>query len=896
MLAASEKRNKGESGSSGVVSTKLDEYGRVREGAGSELSSIPEKLWDTMPEYQKDGVRFVLERDGRAMIADEPGLGKTIQAIASASAYRHSEWPLLIICPSSARYHWEVELNTWLSDKNDLQPHEIVVLTSASHVPPGHTRVVIVSYDLVYRILETTLQRIKFKIIIADECHYLKNGKAKRTKAILPLLKTARRAILLSGTPALSRPSELFWQLHALDAEAWKDFTHFTNRYCKGGAGGGGGGGGAAKGDDDVGDNYVKVSNVKELYTVLHATLMIRREKKKILKTLPEKKRRILWVNVENAAKREELRCDLAEFRSRQSDLAELYANAKSRRKQRAGARPPTPPQLAPAASAAAGAAPGFGMIDIDGAIATRDAPASREELIAEKKSLLMKLFRESGAAKLEALKRHVNDLIAHYPGKFIVFAHHRAVLDAIAGDTLAHVSTIRIDGTTMPRERQLRVKRFQTDPSVRVALLGITAAGIALTLTAASRVLFAEIFWTPAALLQAEDRVHRIGQQDEVQIEYLLAHDTVDDILWPLIQKKMAMLGELIENKANVSMAADGDDAGDAAGGAAAAADDEADAAAVDGELSLGLNEMVDELVMEGDEDTALLDEPKPDDDDDDDAGGGASRSPSPVPTMLSAPPAGGASAAAQKPSAAQQRQQYAHQLQQRQLMQQQQLMEQQMHAQQHMSQQHYAQQQQQQQHMYAQRMGQTMYSDLGGASSMGPGGAAAGPVRVLEEDDEDDGIEGIGVHPAPLVPPAVPPPPMPTGAPISFAPPPPPPPPPSYERNLSAMLPFGDAIDDSAMDGLPDDMPAPVDMPGGIDAPPSFLGGDDGAGASAAADGVGFGVDGTEQALALPPTAAAAVPLPLAPAAAAPTLPPATIPEPEPEAEAPAAPLLIM
>ena len=71
----------------------------------------------------------------------------------------------------------------------------------------------------------------------------------------------------------------------------------------------------------------------------------------------------------------------------------------------------------------------------------------------------------------------------------------------------------------------------------------------------------------------------------------------------------------------------------------------------------------MVDELVMEGDEDTALLDEPKPDDDDEDDAGGGGSRSPSPVPTMLSAPPAGGASAA-QKPSVAQQQHQYAQQL----------------------------------------------------------------------------------------------------------------------------------------------------------------------------------------------------------------------------------------
>ena len=99
----------------------------------------------------------------------------------------------------------------------------MVVLTSAAHRPDANsTKVVIVSYDLCHRIMETTLKLVKFKIIIADECHYLKNGKALRTKAILPMLIKAKRAILLSGTPALSRPSELFWQLHALDPESWK--------------------------------------------------------------------------------------------------------------------------------------------------------------------------------------------------------------------------------------------------------------------------------------------------------------------------------------------------------------------------------------------------------------------------------------------------------------------------------------------------------------------------------------------------------------------------------------------------------------------------------------------------------------------------------------------------
>ena len=163
-------------------------------------------------------------------------------------------------------------------------------------------------------------------MIIADECHYLKNGKALRTKAILPLLKNANRAILLSGTPAMSRPSELFWQLHALDHETWKDYGAFTARYCKGTSTGGTAAAAGVesekeKNEDGTSADYLKVSNVKELYTVLHATLMIRREKRLILTTLPQKRRRIVWVDVDDEAKRVELKNDLAEA-SRASERA----------------------------------------------------------------------------------------------------------------------------------------------------------------------------------------------------------------------------------------------------------------------------------------------------------------------------------------------------------------------------------------------------------------------------------------------------------------------------------------------------------------------------------------------------------------------------------------------
>ena len=120
-LKEEEKKNGG--GAAAGSCRMIDDDGKAQPGSG--VSDIPPSVWNVLAEYQKAGVRFVLEHEGRALIADEPGLGKTIQAIAAASAYRKHEWPLLIIAPSSARYHWEQELNQWLSDREDLQPNEV---------------------------------------------------------------------------------------------------------------------------------------------------------------------------------------------------------------------------------------------------------------------------------------------------------------------------------------------------------------------------------------------------------------------------------------------------------------------------------------------------------------------------------------------------------------------------------------------------------------------------------------------------------------------------------------------------------------------------------------------------------------------------------------------------
>ena len=115
----------------------------------------------------------------------------------------------------------------------------------------------------------------------------------------------------------------------------------------------------------------------------------------------------------------------------------------------------------------------------------------------------------------------------------------------------------IRIDGSTSSKKREEYVNAFQTQRSYRVAILSITAAGTGITLNSADLVVFGELYWTPGLLLQAEDRVHRIGQDRPVEMHYLLAKNTIDDIIWPLIEKKLFVLGKAMDGEAK-SMKAD--------------------------------------------------------------------------------------------------------------------------------------------------------------------------------------------------------------------------------------------------------------------------------------------------------------------------------------------------
>jgi SNF2 family DNA or RNA helicase len=155
-----------------------------------------------------------------------------------------------------------------------------------------------------------------------------------------------------------------------------------------------------------------------------------------------------------------------------------------------------------------------------------------------EKRGLLSQLYLDTGRAKLRAIKEYVHSLLNTHPHiKVLVFLHHLELMDQLEESFLTtNTPHIRIDGLTDPNERVLRVDRFQRHAHIRVAMLSLTCGTHGFNLTHANRIVFGELYWTPGILLQAEDRAHRIGQSEEIEVHYLLAKYTLDDIIWYLI------------------------------------------------------------------------------------------------------------------------------------------------------------------------------------------------------------------------------------------------------------------------------------------------------------------------------------------------------------------------
>jgi len=511
---------------------------------------VPPVLAKALAPYQREGVDFVLQKKGRALIADDMGLGKTVQSIASMACYI-SEWPLLVLTPSSARFHWETELLHWLgedkfvdidrstasqrvnnkklddatqeyieankgstnrkrrclmeldSHRDTKTPHihpenymkpltqsQINVVSSSKDTifPRKDTRVVICSYRLATNMIQSgVIFPDSFRCIIVDESHMLKSKNSKRTKTVLPLLKAASRVIMLSGTPAMAKPLELYPQLFALLEHMWISEDEYIRKYGKFNG----------NENENEGEDLAN-SNLAELHTMLTSTVMIRRTKAEVLKNLPGKARESVLIKILDIPLKNDIVENMSMLHESSGILGQL---SRLHRTNETSATILTQENIEDATTLSP-------KPTVDESHVTPNVVSTNKKQIS-RKSILSEVFSMTGRAKIPAVVDMLDKFLDDPTnGKLCIFAHHKHVINSIVNHARsAGHNFMYIMGSTLPQARQENIVRFQTDPKLRLAILGITAAGVGVTLTAASTMWFAELFWTPAILIQAEDR-----------------------------------------------------------------------------------------------------------------------------------------------------------------------------------------------------------------------------------------------------------------------------------------------------------------------------------------------------------------------------------------------------
>ncbi|XP_027125391.1 uncharacterized protein [Coffea arabica] len=490
------------------------------------IRNLPKKLLDALLPFQVEGVQFGLRRGGRCLIADEMGLGKTLQAIAIAGCFSN-EGPILIVCPAILRYSWAEELERWLPF---CLPSDIHLVFCHQDNPTRLAKcpkVVVISYKMLHHLWRSMLQQ-EWATLIVDESHHLrctkKRSEPEEIKSVLDVAMKVRHLILLSGTPSLSRPFDIFHQINMLWPGLLGETKYdFAKTYCSvklvNGCQG------------KVFQDFSKGIRLEELNVLLRQTVMIRRLKQHVLAQLPPIRRKIMRLVL------------------RRTDIASAMAAL----------------GLVLAKSDFTSFVAALGVLDSD--TSADDTEDKLSELSQDKSNIRDMMKKEDqilGLAKLSGFLEwlSIHPMLSGFDGeevteasfssqKMIIFAHHHIVCDRIQEFLLEKgVEYIRIDAHVSSIDRKEAVQSFQTSKQVKIAIIGILAGGIGLTLTAANNVVFLELPKEISNLNQAESRAHRIGQTKAVNIYIFCAKGTSDESRWQKLNKSLFEVSAVMNGK----------------------------------------------------------------------------------------------------------------------------------------------------------------------------------------------------------------------------------------------------------------------------------------------------------------------------------------------------------
>ncbi|MGY1607921.1 DEAD/DEAH box helicase [Geodermatophilus sp. SYSU D00700] len=439
------------------------------------------------------------------LLADEPGLGKTAQALLAAEAA--DAYPLLVVVPNVVKTNWAREAGRWTPG------HPATVVQGDGDAVDGFADIVVVNYEVLDRHVGW-LGDFGFRGMVIDEAHFIKNKTSQRSQHVLGLSerirsRTAQPLLMaLTGTPLINDIDDFraIWQFLG-----WIDES--------------GPRGELLEALEETGLTPADPGFYAAARRCVVDRGIVRRRKVDVAADIPARRIADLPVELDGPAGRS--------VRAAEEELARRM--------------------VARYETALANRAAGVGELDggIDRELVRRVARAELKDASTGTGENVFGMMRRIGRAKAGLAADYAAQL-ARSAGKVVFFAKHVDVMDA-AEETLARqgvrYSSIRGDQTPSARQRQ--IDAFVNDPGVAVAVCSLTAAGVGLNLQVASNVVLAELSWTDAEQTQAIDRSHRIGQTEPVTAWRVIAAQTLD-----------ARIAELIDSKAGLAARAlDGSD-----------------------------------------------------------------------------------------------------------------------------------------------------------------------------------------------------------------------------------------------------------------------------------------------------------------------------------------------
>ena len=432
--------------------------------------------------HQIEGIKFLKEKK-RAILADSMGLGKSRVAIVAAGETENKR--TLVVCPASLKINWEREVHmVYPEDEVGIWGTDEMMTTMEQSV--WH----VVNYDQLEKHIEK-IDGFKYGTIIFDEAHYAKNTKSKRSKIALALSKKAENVYLLTGTPIMNRPIELYNLLRMIRHPLGDNWVTYIRRYC----------GAWQRTNKYTGGKFWDVSGATHLDELKERMrgVFLRREKKGTV-DLPEKV--ISNVTLELTPEQQKT------YDTAWDSYIEFLENNPLDEEK-----------------------------DIDNIIRARHLVE------------IQKLKQVCSLAKVGRIVESVENAVESGE-QVVVFTQYTETLERIKeGLKKAKIATESISGSDNGETRQRHVDSFQAG-RIKVLVGNIKAMGVGITLTASSHVIFADMVWCPGDHEQAEDRCHRIGQNSMVNVYYYIIKDTLEEDILELLSRKTKIIKHILEGE----------------------------------------------------------------------------------------------------------------------------------------------------------------------------------------------------------------------------------------------------------------------------------------------------------------------------------------------------------